>query len=121
MALTRILGLIILAFTVDCAAAPPASPYYPPFGLDLSAFDHATKPGDDFFQFANGGYLARTVIPPDQPMASRRSEISDRIDANLKLILEDSARNVALTPADLRGKVGAFYAAFMDEDLIGRD
>ena len=117
MALTRIIGLITLAFTAECAAA---SPYYLPFGLDLSAFDHATKPGDDFFQYANGSYLARTVIPPDQPMASRRSEISDRIDANLKLVLEDSARNVPLTPSDLRGKVGALYAAFMDEDRISR-
>lgn len=121
MAHLRILGLIVVAtLAVGGAVAAPASPYYLPFGLDLTAFDPTTKPGNDFFQYANGGYLARTVIPPDQPMATRRSDMTDRIDAHLHLILDDTARNVPLVPTDLRGKVAAFYAAYMDEDQINR-
>ena len=27
-----------------------ATPVYPPFGLDLTAPDKSTRPGDDFFQ-----------------------------------------------------------------------
>ena len=121
MSYLRILGSIVVgAMAVAGAVAAPASPYYPPFGLDLSAFDPTTQPGNDFFQYANGGYLARTVIPPDQPMATRRSDMTDRIDAHLHLILDDASRNVPLVPTDLRGKVGAFYAALMDEDRITR-
>ena len=122
MARLRIFGLIVIAATAagGVAAGSPASPYYPPFGLDLGAFDHTTEPGNDFFQYANGGYLARTLIPPDQPMATRRSDMTERIDAHLHLILDEVARNVPLVPTDLRGKVGAFYAAFMDEDRINR-
>jgi putative endopeptidase len=97
-----------------------ADPYYPPFGLDLSALDRTMKPGNDFFQYANGRYLARIVIPPDQSMMTRRSDITDRIDSHLHLILDEAAQNVAPAPADLRGKVGAFYAAFMDEATINR-
>lgn len=121
MAHLRIVGLIVVsALTVGAAVAAPAPPYYPPFGLDLTAFDKTAEPGNDFFQYANGGYLARTVIPPDQPMATRRSDMTDRIEAHLHLILDDAARNVPLVPNDLRGKVGAFYAAFMDEARIDR-
>jgi len=117
MALIRVFGLIVLVVAAaDGAAAADA--HYPPFGLDLSAFDHATKPGDDFFQYANGSYLARTIIPPDESVASRRSDITDRIDAHLRLILDDAAKTAATAPGDIRGKVGAFYAAFMDEDRI---
>ena len=117
MALTRVFGLIVLVVAAaDGAAAADA--HYPPFGLDLSAFDHATKPGDDFFQYANGSYLARTIIPPDESVASRRSDITDRIDAHLRLILDDAAKTASTAPGDIRGKVGAFYAAFMDEDRI---
>ena len=117
----RTFGLILIwGLGAGRVSAAAASPYYPPFGLDLSAFDHTAQPGNDFFQYANGGYLARTVIPPDQPLATRRSDMTDRIDAHLHLILDGAARNVALVPADLRGKVGAFYAAFMDEERINR-
>ena len=81
MAHLRIIGLIVVsALTVGAAVGAPASPYCPPFGLDLTAFDKTAQPGNDFFQYANGGYLARTVIPPDQPMATRRSDMTDRIE-----------------------------------------
>jgi putative endopeptidase len=117
----RVFGFIIVsALAVGAAVTASASPYYAPFGLDLTAFDKTTAPGKDFFQYANGGYLARTVIPPDQPAATRRSDMTDRIDAHLHLILDDAARNVPSAPTDPRGKVGAFYAAFMDEDRINR-
>ena len=103
---------------VTTAQAHEDAPVYPPFGLDLTARDAATKPGDDFFQYANGAYLARAVIPADQPMITRRSDMTDRIDAHLHTILDDAARAVPLVPRDTKGKVGAFYAAFMDEASI---
>jgi predicted metalloendopeptidase len=57
----------ILAATL-CAIAPPtfaahASPAYPPFGFDLTARDPATKPGNDFFQYANGHRCRCRVLP----------------------------------------------------------
>ena len=107
-----------LAAMVTTAQARNDAPVYPPFGLDLTARDAATKPGDDFFQYANGAYLARAVIPADQPMITRRSDMTDRIDAHLHTILDDVARDVPLVPRDTKGKVGAFYAAFMDEASI---
>ena len=111
---------VVSSLLMGGAVVASAAPYYAPFGLDLTAFDTTTEPGNDFFQYANGGYLARTVIPPDEPMATRRSDMTDRIDAHLHLILDDAARNVSLVPTDLRGKVGAFYGAFMDEEGINR-
>jgi len=108
------------AFVAAASAtqAQGAAPVYPPFGLDLTARDSATRPGDDFFQFANGAYLARATIPADQPMFTRRSDMTDRIDAHLHTIMDDAAKGVALAPRDTKGKVGAFYAAFMDEASI---
>src|SRR4051794_40464335 len=90
------------------AAAVAAPPVYPPFGLDLSAPDTSAKPGDDFFQYANGAYLARTAIAPDRPSASRRLEMTDRMEAQLHTLMEDAARAPGGTGD--RGKVGAFYA-----------
>ncbi len=119
MALRRVLSSIVFAVAAVKGAAA-ADAHYPPFGLDLGAFDHAAKAGDDFFQHANGSYLARTVIPPDESVASRRSDITDRIHQHLRLILEAAAKSAPSSPGDIRGKVGAFYAAFMDQDRVER-
>jgi putative endopeptidase len=102
------------------SSAVLAAPLYPPFGLDLSAFDKAVKPGDDFFDYANGAYLARTTIPADRPAASRRLEMTDRMEANLHQLLDEAAKSAAATPQTSREKVGTFYAAFMDEAQADR-
>ena len=74
---TRLLFACAAAALGSAAAAQQAAPVFPPFGYDLSAFDKSVKPGNDFFQFANGAYLARTQIPADRPIASRRYDMSD--------------------------------------------
>jgi putative endopeptidase len=51
-------------------------------------------------------------------MITRRSDMTDRIDAHLHTILDDAAKRAPLVPHDTKGKVGAFYAAFMDEASI---
>ena len=117
------IGLLIGAAVVASPAwgqDPQAGPYYKPSGFDLSAIDRSTKPGDDFFQYANGEYLERAVIPPDRAGVSRRLEMTDRMEANLHQLLQEAAQGVAEQPADNRGKAGAFYTAFMDEAAIDR-
>jgi len=35
-------------------------------GIDLKAMDKAVKPGDDFYAYANGGWMKATEIPADR-------------------------------------------------------
>jgi len=109
-----------LCALASLAHAAGARPEFPPFGFDLTARDLAVKPGNDFFEYANGRFLARAVIPDDEQGVSRRSGMSRTIDDRLHAILEDLAHGVADQPADLHGKVGAFYAAYMDEARIAQ-
>src|SRR5437764_2101945 len=102
------------------AQDPQAKPYYQPSGFDLSSIDRSTKPGDDFFQYANGKYLERAVIPADRPAVSRRLEMTDRMEFNLHQLLQQAAQGVGEEPSDVRGKAGAFYTSFMDEATIDR-
>src|SRR4051794_18109141 len=112
--------LVATAFAGSVSAQGSDAPYYPPSGFDLTAIDPATKPGDDFFQYANGKYLERSVIPADRPTVSRRFEMTDRMEANLHQLLQQASQNVGEQPADVGGKAGAFYAAFMDESQVER-
>ncbi|MGA8609208.1 MAG: M13 family metallopeptidase [Candidatus Sulfotelmatobacter sp.] len=94
-------------------------PFFEPFGLDLSALDKRTRPQDDFYQYVNGAWIARTTIPADQDSVEvTGSQMQDRIDARIRALLEAAAsaqRGPAVTPAQ---KAGAMYAAFMDADHI---
>ena len=112
--------LLATSLLVASAATAQSAPVYPPSGFDLGAVDKATKPGDDFFQYANGSYLARAVIPADRPAVSRRLEMTDRMETNVHQLLQEASSNVAEQPADTKGKAGAFYYSFMDETTIDR-
>ncbi|MEO7364881.1 MAG: M13-type metalloendopeptidase [Sphingomicrobium sp.] len=121
--LLLLLGVAVPAGAQAQTSAPasaPTGPQFAPSGFDLSAIDRATKPGDDFFEFANGSYLARSVIPADRPTVSRRLGMTDQMEGQLHDLFQDASRDVALEPADNRGKAGAFYTAFMDEAGIER-
>ena len=47
-------------------AAPANKPQIGAWGVDLAGRDLSVKPGDDFFNYANGTWLANTQIPADR-------------------------------------------------------
>ena len=97
--------------------AAGSAPYFPPFGLDLSAVDHETRPQDDFFQYVNGAWLARTPIPADQSSVTAGYDMFNRVEQRLRALLEEAATS-ADHPTTLEGKVGAMYAAYLDTTRI---
>jgi predicted metalloendopeptidase len=38
--------------------------------------DRSVKPGDNFFEYANGAWVQRTEIPPDRPGVTGNSPMS---------------------------------------------
>jgi len=108
---------VALAFGA-LAKGDDAKPEYGTFGLDLAGEDAATKPGDDFFRFANGTWLDHATIAQDKPGISLRLLAANRTEEQIHEILEDAAAHAGAAPTSLDGKVGAFYRAFMDESHV---
>jgi len=116
-------GAVLIAALLSCVslvaiAAPDAKPQFGKWGFDSTAVDKSTKPGDDFFRYANGAWLDRTQIPADKPAYSLRLMMTDTTEGRLHDILEQAAAKAAHQPGDLEGNAGAFYKAFMDEARI---
>ena len=113
-------ALILAAAVTPCAsaqgAAATAAPRFGTWGIDLSARDEAVKPGADFFKFANGSYLARTRIPDDLVRFGTFDVLAILSEARVHEILETARQN----PAGENAQIGAFYAAFMDEERIAK-
>ena len=46
--------------------APAQKPVFGAWGVDLAGMDKSVRPGDDFFDYANGTWYKNAVIPPDR-------------------------------------------------------
>ena len=86
--------------------------------LILAGADTKTKPGDDFFRYANGTWIDKTQIPPDKPAYSLRLAMTDLTEQRLHEMMETLAAKDVTNPSTLEEKVAAFYRSFMDEARI---
>ncbi|MDB6077792.1 MAG: peptidase [Akkermansiaceae bacterium] len=82
------------------------------WGFDLSGRNETVKPGDDFYEYASGKFVERTVIPPDRVRFGNFDALSLLSEARVRGILEEAAK----TPSPATAKIAAFYAAYMDAD-----
>lgn len=81
--------------------------------------DTSVKPSDDFFMYANGGWIKRTQIPPEY---SRWGSFNQLIEKNNDA-LHEIAEKASKTKVDPKAapdvqKVGDYYASGMDEKTI---
>ncbi|MCH5372389.1 MAG: M13 family metallopeptidase, partial [Planctomycetes bacterium] len=86
-------------------------------GVDLEALDRETAPQDDFYQFANGGWLDTTKIPEIYSGYTVYHEVNERTEAALRKIVEAAAANPG-QPGTESQQVGDLYRSWMDEDAI---
>ena len=56
------LGALALAFLAHAQQAERPATH----GISIANMDPTVKPGDNFYLYANGGWLKRTVIPADR-------------------------------------------------------
>jgi putative endopeptidase len=101
------------AFAADASA--PAIVHYGTWGVDLTTEDKSVAPGDNFFLYGEGGWLAKAVIPPDQTSTGSGRAVRDRTELELKTLIETAAKDPK-TPE--QAKIGGLYAAFMDEPRL---
>ncbi len=105
----------ILAFVLACSSlcACKDGSESKKTDLLLSNIDSTVKPGEDFFEYANGGWIKRTPMPESESGWGIGNLVQDEIYNRLKKINEDA---VASTNADgsISQKIGDFWKTAMD-------
>ena len=85
--------------------------------IDTQNFDTSVKPSEDFYQYANGGWISKNPIPPDQSRWGSFNEVQERNYVILHDILENAAKKSGEEGSNLQ-KVGDFYFSGMDSAHI---
>nr|WP_228724411.1 M13 family metallopeptidase [Spirosoma sp. KUDC1026] len=74
--------------------------------------DMSVKPGDNFYQYANGNWLKKNAIPASKTSWGSFNELRDKSLDAMKALLEDATKTT--TKGRLYQMVGDFYASGMD-------
>jgi len=86
-------------------------------GVAAANMDASFKPGDDFFQYANGAWIKRTEIPPDRSRISVFSALADLSNKRTAGLIEEAAKANAPAGSNVR-KIAELYNSYMDEGAI---
>ena len=77
----------------------------------------AVKPGNDFFRYVDGRWLATEKIPPDRTTWGSFYILQEQADSDVKAIIETAAAADAPKGTNEQ-KIGDYYKAFLDTDKI---
>ena len=86
-------------------------------GIDLSSLDRTCKPCQDFYQFANGGWVKQNPIPAAYPAWGTFSVLAEHNRAELHTILNQAATAHA-APGTNEQKIGDYYSSCMNTAAI---
>ena len=108
---------LLLAGSVRAQAPLQTVPF------DRANLDTTCAACDDFYEFANGGWLKRAKIPGDYPTYGAFDQLFDQNQAVLRNVLDTAVMRVKsgeYKPGTGQWKVGAFYQTCMDTVAIER-
>ncbi len=83
-------------------------------GIAVANMDRSVKPGDDFYEYANGEWLRHTEIPADRAAFGVFSKLADISNQRTAALIEAAAKSNAPAGSEQR-KIADLYASYMDE------
>ena len=86
-------------------------------GIRVANMDPSVKPGDDFYDYVNGAWIAHTEIPADRAGVGVFSVLAEQSSKNVADIIEDTAKSNPAAGSEAR-KIADVYNAYMDEARI---
>ncbi len=122
----RAMGASSVALLAGCATGAstgePTAPARDPaaigaWGVDLNARDLSVRPGDDFFRYAQGTWMANTQIPADRTRWGTFDILREKADNDARVIIEEVALAGGASGTNQQ-KIADYYNSFLNQEAI---
>jgi len=111
------LGSAALLALLPACTPPPRPAAIGAWGIDLAARDLNVNPGDDFFSYTNGTWLANTEIPSDRTSFGTFDMLLEKAENDVRAIIEETARGTHAAGSNEQ-KIADFYNSYLDQEAI---
>lgn len=101
--------------TPDTSARKPAT--QDTHGIVVASMDRSVKPGDNFYEYANGEWIKRTVIPRDRGRVGVFTVLDDLSNKRTADLIEELSKSSAPAGSGSR-KVADLFHSYMNEAAI---
>lgn len=124
MKATRLLTALLLTAAAPLAisAAPtpqPAVEAAAPAGIDETAMDPKVRPGDEFYLFANGSWLAKAQIPADRSRIGSHTVAADETERQQMALVQKMLASKAPANTD-EARLRDYWRAYMNTAAIDK-
>jgi endothelin-converting enzyme/putative endopeptidase len=117
LAFPAVLACAVLgAGNAQDSSTPPAADT-PTHGIRVANMDPSVKPGDNFYEYANGDWIKRTVIPPDRGGVGVFTTLFDLSQKRTAALIKEAAQSDAPAGSNNR-KIADLYNSYMNEGAI---
>jgi predicted metalloendopeptidase len=112
-----VVGVLACAFFLGSSAISATQNSVPQNTSAQEDMDRSIKPGDNFYHYANGGWLKTAAIPAGQPSYDSRVTITEKTAQRVSNLIQEAAAAHAANGSAAQ-KVGDYYAGYLDEAAI---
>jgi putative endopeptidase len=113
-AITLINALTVVAYGSSVTSMGNMSTSGYEKNIEPGSMNLSVKPGDDFYEYAEGGWIKSHPIPADKERYGEFDIVADKIDARIKGIVEGAVNNTSAPEGSLERKIGELYRVGMD-------
>jgi len=86
-------------------------------GIAIANMDPSVKPGDNFYEYANGDWIKRTEIPPDRGRIGVFTTLDDLSNKRTLGLIDEAVKTNAPAGSSTR-KIADLYTSYMGEATI---
>jgi putative endopeptidase len=120
---SRFYLVLMFAVLLGVAAAvtqlgPQVGAQSPARGINPANMCNTCNACEDFYLYANGGWLSKNEIPAAFSTWGTTSHVREKNIGVLREILEEAAKNTSASAGSVEQKTGDFFASCMDEPRI---
>ena len=106
---------------VSLLVLPASAQTFGSWGVDLSSMDKSVKPGDNFYDYVNGAWQKKAVIPADRSQTGSFEDLQILSEKRLRTIMDDLEKKPLASLNPEERKLRDLYDAFEDTAAIEKN